>query len=395
MQQNEKPLPQLKRTSMQIYFKQDEMDFQFRWIMGCQTHQGAEMGECFHVASKIEDGNPISWGQEWFNFAKKVEGRAEEALKKGHNVSAREAFLRARSYYRAALFIMSPKNPLFPESIFKQRSCFQKAAILFDPPVESIQVPFNGKKLQGYFWPVDNSGKKRKTLLMIGGGETFVEDCWFYIAPAAIKRGYNVIMADLPGQGTTPLDGLYVRPDMEVPMKAVLDYVVSRPEIDADRLAAYGISWGGYIVLRSAIYDKRIKACIANSPLWDLERAFASKPIVPPDVVSSVVTQQLAWRREGGIHPRLAKTLEEKRKLYSPFKYDPSKVKCPVLCLASSGEEDEMKAEAQEAYEVLTNPKKKLVILTEEDGAESHCHGDNLSLMSQVVFDWLDELFEK
>ena len=88
---------------------------------------------------------------------------------------------------------------------------------------------------------------------MIGGGETFTEDLYYHIAPAAIRRGYNFMTVDMPGQGDLPFQGVYFRPDFETPMKAVVDYALSRPDVDPARLAAYGISAGGYIVPRAEI----------------------------------------------------------------------------------------------------------------------------------------------
>jgi pimeloyl-ACP methyl ester carboxylesterase len=382
----------LKRSSYKFYFDQNEMDFQCRWIMGSQTHQGSEMGECFYVISRIEDGNPTSWNQEWIALGRRVEARAEQCLAKGHIVSAREALLRASRYYRAALFIMSAKDPLFLETARKQRALFRAAAKLLQPQVETIAVPFGGKTLPGYFCPADASGKPRRTLLMLGGGETFVEDCYYWTAPAAAKRGWNVITIDLPGQGLTPEDGLYVRPDVEVPMEAVVDYALARPEVDAEKFVVAGISLGGYYTGRAAIHDPRIKACVANSPLWDMERAFASRPIPASDACFATNIQQLAWRH-GGFHPKMAKTLEERKRRYASFKWDPSQVFCPMLCIGGDGEQSEVGEECHEAYAMLPNPKKALVYLTAEDGGESHCQGDSLSLVNQVMYDWLDELF--
>jgi len=45
-------------------------------------------------------------------------------------------------------------------------------------------------------------------------------------------------------------------------------------------------------------------------------------------------------------------------------------------------------------HEMLPNPKSELHSLTAGLGAASHCQGANLSLMSQIVFDWLDEVFD-
>lgn len=97
----------------------------------------------------------------------------------------------------------------------------------------------------------DASGTRRKTLIMIGGGDTYCEELCLYVGPAALRRGYNVKVADLPGQGDLPFHGLPMQPDAETPMAAVVDAALSQPDVDGDRLAAFGISAGGYLVPRA------------------------------------------------------------------------------------------------------------------------------------------------
>ena len=48
---------------------------------------------------------------------------------------------------------------------------------------------------------------------------------------------------------------------------------------------------------------------------------------------------------------------------------------------------------ARECFEKLPNPNKKLHILTREEGGEAHCQIDNLPLLNQILFDWLDDVF--
>jgi hypothetical protein len=43
----------------------------------------------------------------------------------------------------------------------------------------------------------------------------------------------------------------------------------------------------------------------------------------------------------------------------------------------------------------LPHPRKKFVVTPAIEGAANHCVMENRSLMSQVVFDWLDELFQE
>ena len=60
------------------------------------------------------------------------------------------------------------------------------------------------------------------------------------------------------------------RPDYEVPVGAMIDYALSRDDVDPQRLAVYGISFGGYFASRAVAHDRRIKALVANSPIPDL-----------------------------------------------------------------------------------------------------------------------------
>src|SRR3712207_9034395 len=87
----------------------------------------------------------------------------------------------------------------------------------------------------------------RSTLIMVGGGETYAEDLYFWGGVGAVDRGYNALLVDMPGQGATPFEGMHHRFDVEVPMGAVLDHLLGRSEVDTERVAAYGVSLGGYI----------------------------------------------------------------------------------------------------------------------------------------------------
>ena len=180
------------RAYTQYHFQDDEMDFAFQWLLGSIPNGGAEIGEAFYVAGSIKDGDPESWQEEWEKMAIRKEARAKEALRKGHKITARENYLKASNYYRTALVSMSPDNVKFIRLGEKLRFCMKEAGRLFDPPMVYFEVPFEKTVLPGYFRPVVKDGKPRKTLLMIGGGETFIEDNIFYIASQTIKRGYNL-----------------------------------------------------------------------------------------------------------------------------------------------------------------------------------------------------------
>ena len=179
-------------------------------------------------------------------------------------------------------------------------------------------------------------------------------------------------------------------------MKVVLDLLLTRPDVDPERLAAYGISAGGYIVPRAAAYDKRIKACVANSLLSDLERIMKSsllqfgKLFKKSDPLTFRLMEMIAWR--WGL--KSAWKLIGKNR---DCKVNPGLIDCPTLILIGEGEyqgSKEIQRQQRQGLEVIRHHQKELIITPGNEGAAMHVLGENLPLMSQVVFDWLDEVFK-
>ncbi len=394
-----------QRSKQKIYFKNPDMDFYFMLALGYQSHRGSEYGECFYAASRIKEGDIESWIKAWTDMAKAVEKDAEGSVASGHKVSAREAYLRAYTYYRVASIGLRPSDPRFRETCDRLRASFKKSAALHDVPLEPVEIPFGTQWLPGYFMRFDASDKKRPTLIMIGGGETFAEDLYFWAGPAGVSRGYNVLIIDLPGQGMTPFDGLYYTVDFEKPVGTVVDYLFTRNDVDTSRIAISGISGGGYMVTRAVAYEKRIGACIASTPIDDIEAilkteipavlltapAFIGDRILNlaggKDPIGFIAFEKMCW--QAGVD-RPSKALDISRKA----KVDTSLVTCPMLCLASTGDPAECIRQTHKVYGQLSNPKKAIHMFTVEEGADAHCQLNNLSLMHQVAFDWLDEVFQ-
>jgi alpha-beta hydrolase superfamily lysophospholipase len=379
------------------FFPSEDMEFGFLFFLGMVAHGGCALGEMLYLAQQVNPKRPETWVEASIEMAERVDARARQSLAGGHKVSARQGLLRASNYHRWATAMLSPRKDRdeWEAQFLQARTLFQEAAALFDPPMEVLQIPFEGAMLPGYFLKPDNDTSPRKTLLVIGGGETFAEDLYFHIAPAALARGYNFATADLPGQGGLPLEGLTFRTDMDVPMRTVVDALLNRKDIDPDQLAAYGISAGGYIVPRAAAYDKRIKACVANSLLYDLNRVFKASVLQfgnlfkKHDPMTWYILDMIAWRW-GASNPLdlMAKNREAK--------FDPTLLTCPTLIVIGEGEyagSKEAQFQQHSGLEAVQHEQKDLVITPLDEGAGHHVLGDNLALMSQVVLDWLDKIF--
>ncbi len=75
---------------------------------------------------------------------------------------------------------------------------------------------------------------------------------------------------------------------------------------------------------------------------------------------------------------------------------DYQKIQCPCLFIMGKGEGAELQHQTKVIYEALKskNQQTKLQVFEAESGADAHCQVNNLRLAHNVVFDWLDTLFE-
>ena len=401
----------LKRQAIRISdiryrFKTPPFEFMFQWVLGMQTNGGSEIGESFYAASLVKENDPRSWVAAWTTVARQVEQQAAAALAAGHAVSAHEAYLRAYVYNRAALTFINPFDAAAKPAWRHAVDCFRRAAALADPVVEAIAVPCGGIDLPGYFAAPKDGRANRKTLIMIGGGDTYVEDLYLIIGPAAMRRGYNLLIVDLPGQGGLPFDGLYMRPDTENQLPQVVDYALSRPEVDGAKLAAYGISFGGYILPRALSAERRIQAAAVCSVLSDFYAWMTQSPMgvrlaTNPDSLlvkaivrmrnlkpSLILLDTYAWRWGAKEYAGLLAIAKD-------FTLDPAQITCPLLSIVGEKEYTNSAVSRRfqdDAIKANRNPQSRLVVVKASDGGDAHAMGTNLSLMAQLVFDWLDEV---
>src|SRR6202453_2610529 len=121
---------------------------------------------------------------------------------------------------------------------------FQRAAKLFNVPIEPVEIPFEGTSLPGYFYSAGPG--KRPAVVVCSGFDGTVEENHFYGAAGFVERGCHVLSFDGPGQpGMMHREGMVFRHDWEVPTGAVLDCLLGQREgIDADRIALMGVSMG-------------------------------------------------------------------------------------------------------------------------------------------------------
>jgi hypothetical protein len=338
-----------------------------------------------------------------------VDREAHRCLDEGHVVSARDLFCRAAMYYRAAEYFEHFDDPNHDALGLRSRDAFHAACSLFSPRIEVLDIPYSPVPLPAYFARAPHARGPNKTLIILGGFDSSGEELYFQCGVEALRRGFHIFFFDGPGQtGMMRLQPkLPFRPDYEVVLRPVLDYLLTREDVDAERIALLGISFGGYLAPRSTCGEARVRALIANSPVtdWgaylggffgphaDEEPDFADEDL--PELPDEVITPRQKQMTLHSFRKFGTKTWHTFLKRIADFRLTPemmATIECPVLACVSEGEGEEPMRQYEQFVKEVAGP------VTQHTfgiawGADSHCQLGNLSRFGQVAYDWLDDLF--
>ncbi|MFH1625876.1 MAG: prolyl oligopeptidase family serine peptidase [Pseudomonadota bacterium] len=193
--------------------------------------------------------------------AKRLEKLAKREEAAGHYETAREYYYRASPFYLSATAgIYDSDNEELIWITEKIRENFDKV-IKFSPyPMEWVEIPFEGKSIPGILSLTPNR-KKAPTILVVPGMDTNKENCTNHLSNPFVSRGMNSLAIDGPGQGESLVRKIWVDDQNYARAgKAVIDYLIKRPEVDPDKIGIHGISMGTYWGPLIAVHDPRVKA---------------------------------------------------------------------------------------------------------------------------------------
>ncbi len=328
------------------------------------------------VAQRMKPFDLESWITEWTRVAERNEEIAEKAASEGYKVTANEFYLRASNFYREACWPQPVDEPRMMTTYKKMRENFDKAWKMTRPPFERVQVNFEGKMLEGYFRKPNGAaaGKKFPVVIPFQGADTMAE-ATVLNAGAYLARGMAYLVVDFPGQGgAMRLHDLHLPPDTDRIAKALIDYLETRPDVDATRVGMQGISMGGFGVPRAASGEKRIKAAFMSSGSYDLKADLFE--YFPP------IQERVRWIIG-------AKDLADARKKLNDYNLGEgraAKIEAPMLIGYSKDDRIMDPAGAFRLYEAATRSKRDMV---EGTGHAQAANAGGPRQMRPVVFpDW-------
>ena len=272
------------------------------------------------VARHVKMFNLESWHLEWMGVAQKNEELGAGFEKENRKVTAHEFYLRAADFYRRAVVYMPDTDPRMMPTYKKLEESFAMAWSLVAPPFERVQIPYEGHLLPGLFFPGrGKAGTRLPVVYNYGGADGILLRGEDGGAGQYVRRGMSFIDVDGPGHGGMLREKkLCAPPDSERVAKAVIDYLVTRSDVDPNRIGLHGSSMGGYSGPRCATVEKRIKAVAVWSGAYNLVDDIFD--YYPP------IQDRLRWLMG-------AKDLKEAREQIKEFTLEgrADKIECPLL----------------------------------------------------------------
>jgi len=201
--------------------------------------------------------DPVPWTAAWGSLADAFAARARAAT---DPATERDLWVQA---YRAAFIgrYPVPNHPLKQREYDRAREFFLKATALEDPPVEVVELPFEGSKLRFYVALPATEGPRPPVAMVWAGIDTWKEEMHARLGALLRSRGFAVLLVDMPGVGESPV---LATGDAERQWTPIFDWLETRDDLDGARCAAIGGSFGGYWAMKLAYTHRDRLACAVN-----------------------------------------------------------------------------------------------------------------------------------
>lgn len=201
--------------------------------------------------------------------ARHAEAVARAAEQAGHTDTARLAYAKASEIYAHAQHaIFQDDNQEKIHLHAKHLECFEKVVAYAENPVELVEIPWEGVRIQGRLH-LFKDRRRAPTVLFLPGMDMTKEMFPNPLSNPYLRRGMNVLSIDGPGQGMSNIRKIRVTDDnYERAASAAIDYLLTRAEVDPDRIAVVGTSFGSHWGIRLAAMDQRIKALATTHAVY-------------------------------------------------------------------------------------------------------------------------------
>ncbi|TKR22028.1 alpha/beta hydrolase [Cellulomonas hominis] len=395
------------RTHPVRFSPEADRDEVVRSTLGRAVHGAADVGEVLTAVAGVPAKDHDAWFAAWRDLGDRVAAQGDAAAAGGHRASAASAYLRASAYFAVAVnavAALASDAELLP-TFRAHRRAWDAWVDHADLDVVGVAVPYEGDTLPGYLFRAPGGGA-RPTVVAVNGSDGSLTSLWGECVAGALRRGYHALVFDGPGQQSVLFErGVPFRPDWEKVLTPVLDALLARPEVDAGRVAVYGVSQAGYWVARALAFEHRPVAAVVDPGVVDVAASWERE--VPGSLLKLLDKgEDHAFDRDMELGMRLSRTTARTWRFRArPYgadgyaatlrevrRYDVAEVadriSTPLLITDPEGEQ--FWPGQSRRLAALTPTVSTLVPFTAAEGADGHCQPLARALTEQRVFDWLD-----
>ncbi|HZN98527.1 MAG TPA: alpha/beta hydrolase [Gemmatimonadales bacterium] len=237
-----------------------------RWAKQQFLNAGVSLPDLDRVLGRITSLG--SWVDEWESLGREREQGGHDAMTLGRPELASRRYVAASAAYNFAQFVIFldiARKRVLHEACVRS---YALAAPIMDPPARPFDVLFRRKLMRGYVRLP--RGRRPAPVAVLFNGTNAVKEELHWWAEALLDRGIAVITFDGPGLGASWHRLSMVAEPRPVGV-AILDHIETWPELDAGAVGFFGQSLGGYLAIRMASHDRRVRAVAAISPPYSAE----------------------------------------------------------------------------------------------------------------------------
>ena len=341
----------------------------------CGMEASADFAAIRERVKKYADTEPA-----FANTARRREAKAKAAEADGALVTACDNYFMAAIHWGSAQWSRyenDETNLAFNKS---KREAYMNYVRLAAHKIEPVFIPLNGGQMPGWFHlPPNYKGGRIPVVISFPGMDTYKEVFVALKGDRWLERGIAVLALDGPGQAECRVMGLTVSMENWTQVgKAAVDWLMQRPEIDPEKIGAFGNSFGSFFVTIATANEPRIKACVANSN--NLEPGFHSI-FEEASISYKKRFMYMAGFTDEAKFDAFRKTLT--------WEGHSTKIKVPYLCV--TGEHDELSpiVHSERMLKGMTNPR-LFVVYQDARHAIGACPSVNMGPHPPtLVADWM------
>ncbi len=238
------------------------MDFSVRCLLSGVRDGTAEVGEVLVTVERITDGDPDSWLEEFCGLGRRLLAESDVASGQGRRRTGWGLALRAANYLFGGAW-WAPVTHRSGEvlALWEQhRTAWDKAVALWPTPSAAVTIPTPAGGLPGYRFSLPAGQQPRGVVLMVQGLDTPLSDACMTGLSEGLRRGWEVVLVEGPGQGAALLrNGLSLADDWTGVVGAAAGWARDAAGGDATPLVAMGVNHGSWFVL-DALADGSLDA---------------------------------------------------------------------------------------------------------------------------------------